>query len=197
MFLARSIIWRRRSYVIQQQLPRSSSLSYEMISCCALLASKLFGFFFEKSASVKAILDFKTFGKISFPEGLALFHTGFCRHGFGVISFWGINFFGSIIYKLARATAWNHEKKQRAHCQQCGKFRLKNAIQMVVSEDSHYDPKKYVPSQLRCWRKRRLLCKCHRTCFKRFSSVLFMGRIATHFDFHQGMAPEPIQNSIT
>ena len=48
---------------------------------------EIVSFFFEKSASVKAILDFKTFGKISFPEGLALFHTGFCRHGFGVISF--------------------------------------------------------------------------------------------------------------
>lgn len=121
MFPAKSIIWRRRSYVIQQQLHRSSSLFCEMISCCALLASKLFRFF-EKSASVKNILDFKTFGKISFPEGLALFHAVFCRHGFEVISSWGIELFGSIIYKQARATAWNRDGKQRANCQQCGKF---------------------------------------------------------------------------
>ena len=87
MFPAKSIIWRRRSYVIQQQLPRSSSLSYKMISCCALLASKLFRFFREKRFR-ENYPGFNTFGKIIlFPEGLVLFQTGFCRHGFGLISF--------------------------------------------------------------------------------------------------------------
>lgn len=76
MFPARSIIWGRWSYVIQQQLHRSSSLFYEMISCRALLASKLFRFF-ENGASVKTILDLKPSVKFISPEGLALFHSRF------------------------------------------------------------------------------------------------------------------------
>lgn len=109
-----------------------------MISCCALLASKLFRFPQEKRFR-ENYPGFKTFGKIfSFPEGLVLFHTGFCRHGFGLISFWGIKLFASIIYKLARATAWNHEKKQRANSQQCGKFDdLKTRHKRLVRDYNH------------------------------------------------------------
>lgn len=109
-----------------------------MVSCCALLASKLLRFSREKRFR-ENYREFKTFGKIiPFPEGLVLFHTGFCRHGFGLISFWGIKLFASIIYKLARATAWNHEKKQRANSQQCGKFDdLKTRHKRLVREDNH------------------------------------------------------------